>query len=177
MKRTHSPTLIGIIGGLMILLAFPAERIHSAIPTIKVPGPYPYETPVQVPVPAATISESSVLPTPAPFPYLKSAPPLQAAPDHASRTANARRPVTAKAVREAAFKYNGVPDFCEFLAALPANVSVFDPNVGRRRTLVQGGHVMHKNAAWLGKRKEARLKPNDRTVVSVEELGTRKPGI
>jgi hypothetical protein len=177
MKRTHSPTLIGIIGGLMILLAFPAERIHSAIPTIKVPGPYPYETPVQVPVPAATISESSVLPTPAPFPYLESAPPLPAAPDHASRTANARRSVTAKAVREAAFKYNGVPDFCEFLAALPANVSVFDPNLGRTRTLVQGGHVLHKNAAWLGRRKQARLKPNDRTLVSVEELGTRKPGI
>jgi hypothetical protein len=171
MKRTHSPTLIGIIGGLMILLAFPAERIHSAIPTIKVPGPYPYETPVQVPVPAATISESSVLPTPAPFPYLESALPLPIAPDHASRTANGRRPVTAKAVREAAFKYNGVPDFCEFLAALPANVSVFDPNLGRTRTLVQGGHVMHKNAAWLRKREQARLKPNDRTLVSVEELG------
>ncbi len=110
----------------MILLAFPAERIHSAIPTIKVPGPYPYETPVRVPAPA--ISESSVLPTPAPYPYAESSPSLSAAPDHASRTVNGRRPVTAKAVREAAFKYNGVPDFCEFLAALPANVSVFDPN-------------------------------------------------
>jgi hypothetical protein len=176
MKRTHAPKLIGTIGitGLMILLTFPAERIHSAIPTIKVPGPYPYETPVRVPAP--TISESSVLPTPAPFPYLEPSSPLPAAPDHASRTANAPRPVTAKAVREAAFKYNGVPDFCEFLAALPANVSVFDPKLGRTRKLVQGGHVMRKNAAWLGKRKQARLKPNDRTVVSVEELGRAEFG-
>jgi hypothetical protein len=177
MKRTHAPNLIGIVGiaGLMMFLAFPAERIHSAIPTIKVPGPYPYETPVQVPAP--TISESSVLPTPAPFPYRESSSPLSTASDHASRTANARRPLTTKAVREAAFKYNGVPDFCEFLAVLPANVSVFDPKLGRTRTLVQGGRVIRKNAAWLRKRKQARLKPNDRTVVSVEELGTRNSGI
>ena len=47
-------------------------------------------------------------------------------------------------MREAAFKYNGVPDFCEFLAALPANVSVFDPKLGRTRTLVQGGRVMRQ---------------------------------
>lgn len=178
MERDHATRLIGIIGiagGLLMLLALPAERVHSAIPTIKVPGPYPYETPVQIPAP--TLSESPVLPTPAPFPYLESSSPLPAAPDHASRTANARRPVTAKAVREAAFKYNGVPDFCEFLAALPANVSVFDPKLGRTRTLVQGGRVMRKNAAWLGKRKQARLKPNDRTLVSVEELGARNSGI
>ena len=180
MRRTYAPTpieIIGIAGGLMIMLALPAQRIHSAIPTIKVPGPYPYETPVRVPVRAATISESSVLPTPAPFPYLESSSALPAAPDHVSRTANARRPVTAKAVREAAFKYNRVPDFCEFLAALPANVSVFDPNLGKTRTLVQGGHVIHENAAWLGKRKQARSKPNDRTLVSVEELGTQNSGI
>jgi hypothetical protein len=177
MKKTHSSTFIGITGiagGLMILCGFPVGKVEPAIPTIKVPGPYPYETPVRVPAPQT--AESTVLPTPAPFPYLESAPPLPAAPDHASRTANARRPVTAKAVREAAFKYNGVPDFCEFLAALPANVSVFDPNLGRTRTLVQGGHVLHKNAAWLGRRKQARLKPNDRTLVSVEELGTRNSG-
>jgi hypothetical protein len=177
MKRTHSPTLIGIIGiagGLMILLGFPVEKIHSAIPTIKVPGPYPYETPVQIPAP--TISESSVLPTPAPFPYLESSSRLSAAPDHPSQTASVRRPLTAKAVREAAFKYNGVPDFCEFLAALPANVSVFDPELGRTRTLVQGGRVMHKNAAWFGKHKQARLEPNDRVLVSVEELGARNSG-
>jgi hypothetical protein len=176
MKRTHSPTLIGIIGGLMILLVFPAQTIHSAIPTIKVPGPYPYETPVQVPAPPP-VSDSSVLPTPAPFPYLESSSPLPASPEHVSRTANVRPPVTAKAVREAAFKYNGVPDFCEFLAALPANVSVFDPKLGRARALVQGGRVMPENAAWLGKRKQARLKPDDRTLVSVEELGTRNSGI
>jgi hypothetical protein len=177
MKRLHATTPTGIIGiaGLMILLVFPAERIHSAIPTIKVPGPYPYETPVQVPAP--TVSESSVLPTPAPFPYAESSPSLSASENRDSRAANARRPLSAKDVREAAFKYNGVPDFCEFLAALPANVSVFDPKLGRTRTLVQGGRVMRKNAAWLGKRKQARLKSNDRTVVSVEELGTRNPGI
>jgi len=178
MKKTNSPTLTGIIGiaGLMILIAFPAERIHSAISTIKVPGPYPYETPVRVPAPPL-VSDSSPLPSPAPFPYRESSPSLSVAQDRDSRTANTRRPLTAKAVREAAFKYNGVPDFCEFLAALPANVSVFDPNLGRTRTLVQGGHVMHKNAAWLDKHKQARLKPNDRTLVSVEELGTRNSGI
>jgi hypothetical protein len=174
MKRTHAPKLIGI-SGLMILLAFPAERIHSAIPTVKVPGPYPYETPVQVPAP--TISESSVLPTPAPFPYPESSSPLSAAPDHASQIASARRPLTAKAVREAAFKYNGVPEFCEFLAALPADVSVFDPKLGRTRTLVQRGRVIRKNVTWLRKRKQARLQSNDRTLVSVEELGARNSGI
>jgi hypothetical protein len=160
----------------MILIAFPAERIHSAIPTIKVPGPYPYETPVQVPAPPL-VSDSSPLPSPAPFPYRESSPSLSASQDRDSRTANARQPLTAKAVREAAFKYNGVPDFCEFLAALPANVSVFDPNLGRTRTLVQGGHVLRKNVTWLSKLQKTGPKPNDRTVVSVEELGTRKSGI
>jgi hypothetical protein len=177
MKRTHSPTLIGITGiaGLIVLLAFPAERIHSAIPTIKVPGPYPYETPVRVPAPA--ISESSVLPTPAPFPYRESSPSVSAAQDRDSRTENARRPLSAKTVREAAFKYNGVPDFCEFLAALPADVSVFDPKLGTTRALVKRGRVMRKNAAWLRKREQAHPKPEDRAVVSVEELGARNSGI
>ena len=174
MKRTHPPTLIGI-AGLMILLVFHAERIHSAIPTIKVPGPYPYETPVQIPV--STISESSVLPTPAPFPYPESSSAVSSEPDHASQMPSARRLLTAKAVREAAFKYNGVPDFCEFLAALPANVSVFDPKLGRTRTLVQGGRVIRQNVTWLRKRKQARLKSNDRTLISVEELGARNSGI
>jgi hypothetical protein len=91
--------------------------------------------------------------------------------------ASARRPLTAKAVRQAAFKYNGVPDFCEFLAALPANVSVFDPKLGRTRTLVQGGRVIRQNVTWLRKRKQARLKSNDRTLISVEELGTRNSGV
>lgn len=159
----------------MILLAFPAERIHSAIPTIKVPGPYPYETPVQVPAP--TISESAVLPTPAPFPYPESSSAVSSAPDHASQMPSARRLLTAKAVREAAFKYNRVPDFCEFLAALPANVSVFDPKLGRTRTLVEGGRVIRKNVTWLRKRKQARLKSNERTLISVEELGARNSGI
>jgi len=179
MKKTHSPTLTGIIGiaGLMILLVFPAERIQSAVPTIKVPGPYPYETPVRVPAPAPAISESSVLPAPAPFPYAESSPSISDAPDHAPQIASARRPLTAKAVREAAFKYNGVSDFCEFLTALPANVSVFDPKLGTTRTLVQGSRVIRKNVAWLRKRRQARPKPNDRSLVSVEELGMRNSGI
>src|SRR5919198_4718676 len=142
MKRTHAPTLIGIIGiagGLMIFFAFPIEKVEPAIPTIKVPGPYPYETPVRVPVP--DLAESMVVPTPAPFPYVESPASLSVAQDRDSRAAEPRLPLTAKAVREAAFKYNGVPDFCEFLAALPANVSVYDPKLGRTRTLVQGDQV------------------------------------
>ena len=157
MKRHRARKLIGIMRiavGLAILLAFPAERVHSAMPTIKLPGPYPYETPVQVPAPPP-VSDSSPLPSPAPFPYPGSSPPLSAAQDRDSRTANARRPITAKAVREAAFKYNGVPKFCGFLAALPADVSVFDPKIGRTRTLVKGGRVIRQNVAWLRKRKVA----------------------
>jgi hypothetical protein len=179
MKRLHATTLIGIIGiagGLLILVAFPVEKVEPAVPTIKVPGPYPYETPVQVPAPPS-IAESSVLPTPAPFPYHESSSAVTAAQDRDSRTAISRPPLTAKAVREVAFKYNGVPEFCGFLAALPANVSVFDPKLGRQRALVQGGRVVCKNVAWLRKRKEARPKPNDRTLVSVDELDARNPGI
>jgi hypothetical protein len=161
----------------MILFVFPIGKIEPAVPTIKVPGPYPYETPVQIPAPPPPISESSVLPTPAPFPYRESSPSLAASQDRDSQTVNARPPVTAKAAREAAFKYNGVPGFCEFLAALPADVSVFDPELGRTRTLVQGGRVLRKNAAWLRKSQQARSKPNDRTLVSVEELGARNSGI
>jgi len=145
---------MGIAGELAILLAFPTERVYSARPTIKLPGPYPYETPVQVPAPPR-VSDSSPLPSPAPFPYPESSPSLSATQDRGSRTANARRPLTAKAVREAAFKYNGVANFCGFLAALPADVSVFDPKLGRTRTLVKGGLVMHKNVAWLRKHRQA----------------------
>jgi hypothetical protein len=58
-------------------------------------------------------------------------------------------------VREEAFKYNKVPNFCGFLAALPADVSVFDPKLGKSRALVKGGRVIRKNAVWLGKRKQA----------------------
>jgi hypothetical protein len=149
--------------------------MEPAIPTITLPGPYPYETPVQVPAPPN--SESSVLPTPAPFPYPESSSLLSAAPDHASQIASARRRLSAKTVREAAFKYNGVASFCKFLAALPADVSVFDPKIGRTRTLVEGGRVIRKNAVWLRKDKQAHLKPNDRTLLSVEELGSRNSGI
>jgi len=159
----------------MIMFAFGVEKAESAIPTVKVPGAYPYEETFRVPAP--TISESSVLPTPAPFLYRESSPSLSAFQDRDSRTANTHPPLTAKAVREAAFKYNGVPYFCEFLAALPANVSVFDPQLGRTRTLVQGGHVLRKNVTWLNKRQKTSPKSNDRAVVSVEELGTRNSGI
>ena len=177
MRRTHAPTLIGIAEGLMILFVFPVGKIEPAIPTIKVPGAYPYEETVRIPAPPPPVSDSSVLPTPAPFLYRESLPSLSASQDRDSRTANVRRPLTAKAAREAAFKYNGVPDFCEFLAALPADVSVFDPKLGTTRALVKGGRVVPKNAAWLRNRKQARLKGSDRTLVSVEELGTRNSGI
>jgi hypothetical protein len=179
MRRTHATTPIEIVGiavGLMIMSAFSIGKLESATPTMKVPGDYPYEETVRIPAPPS-ISESSVLPTPAPFPYPESAPSQLAVQDRDSRTGNTRRPVTAKAVREAAFKYNGVPDFCEFLAALPANVSVFDPKLGRIRTLVEGSRVIPKNVTWLRKRQQARTKPNDRILVSVEELGTGIPGI
>src|SRR5207247_9236888 len=95
------------------------------------------------------------VPSPAPCPYPESSPSLSTAPDRDPGTANARRPPTAKAVREAAFKYNGVANFCGFLAALPADVSVFDPKLRRTRTLVKAGHVIGKNATWLRKHKQA----------------------
>src|SRR5947199_10190129 len=179
MKRDGATNLIGIMGiagGLATLLAFPPEVIYSATPTIKVPGPYPYETPMQVPAPPL-VSDSSPVPSPAPFPYPESLPSLSAAHDRDPRTANARRPLTAKAVREAAFKYNGVSNFCGFLAALPADVSVFDPKLGRTRTLVKGGRVVRTSVAWLRKRKQAPQKSSDRTLVSVEELEARNSGI
>jgi hypothetical protein len=179
MRRTHAPTPIGIIGiagGLTIMSAFTTGKVESAPSTIKVPGAYPYEETVRIPAPP-TFSESPVLPTPAPFPYPESAPSQLAAQDRDSRAENPRQPLTPKAVREAAFKYNGVPEFCEFLAALPANVSVFDPKLGTIRTLVEGSHVIRKNVTWFRKNQQARPKANDRTVVSVEELGTGNPGI
>jgi hypothetical protein len=157
MKRCFTTALGGIIriaGGLAILVAFPAQGVHSGTPTIRTPGPYPYETPGQVPAPPPVL-DSSPLPSPAPFPYPESSPSASAAQDHDSRTAEARRPLSTKAVREAAFKYNGVANFCGFLAALPANVSVFDPKLGRSRALVQGGQIVRKNVTWLRKRKEA----------------------
>ena len=156
MKTRRATTLIaiiGIAGGLAILVASPAERVHSEIQTVKTPGPYPYETPGQVPAPPPDW-DSSPLPSPAPFPYPESSSSLSAQ-ERDSRTAGARRPVTPKAVREAAFKYNGVSNFCGFLAALPADVSVFDPKLGRPRALVKGGHVIRKNVAWLRKHKQA----------------------
>jgi len=178
MKR-HATTVIGIIGiagGLMIQLAFPVGKVEPATPTIKLPGPYPYETPVQVAAPPPVL-DSSPLPSPAPSTYRESSSSVAVVQDRDSRTANDRPPLTAKAVREAAFKYNGVTIFCEFLAALPANVSVFDPKLGRARALVKGGQVIRGNAAWLRTRKEAHPKGSDRALVSVEELGTRNPGI
>ena len=159
----------------MILLALPIGKVEPAIPTVKVPGAYPYEETVRIPAP--DMAESTVVPTPAPFPYAESSLSSSVTQDRDARAAEPRRPLTAKAVREAAFKYNGVPDFCEFLAALPANVGVFDPKLGRIRTLVEGSHVIRKNVTWFRKSQQARPKPNDRTLVSVEELGTGNPGI
>jgi hypothetical protein len=155
MKGSQAPTPIGIIGiagAVMVLLAFPIEKIEPAIPTITVPGPYPYETPVSVPAPPN--AEPSPAPSLAPFPYRESLGSLSPTPVRYSR--NARRPLTAKTVREAAFKYTGVASFCGFLAALPADVGVLDPKLGRTRALVKGGRVIPKNVAWLRKRKQAR---------------------
>jgi hypothetical protein len=156
MKTRRVTTLIaiiGIAGGVAILVASPAERVHSEIQTVKTPGPYPYETPGQVPAPPPDW-DSSPLPSPAPFPYPESSSSLSAQ-EHDSRTAGARRRLTPKVVRAAAFKYNGVANFCGFLAALPADVSVFDPKLGRPRALVKGGHVIRQNVAWLRKHKQA----------------------
>jgi hypothetical protein len=140
---------IGLTGGIMLLLGFTIAKAEPPMATIKLPGPYPYETPVQLPAPPP-VPESSPLPSPAPFPYPDSIAPASV---HDSRTEDVRRPLTAKAVREAAFRYNGVSHFWGFLAALPANVSVYDPKLGRTRALVEGGHVVRKNAVWLRKRK------------------------
>jgi hypothetical protein len=156
MKIPHATRRIGIVtitAGLALLLALPAE-IHSATPTIKLPGPYPYETPVQVAAPPP-VSDSSPPPTPAPYPYAETSPPVPAVQGHESRAAAFHRPLTAKAVREAAFKFNGVSNFCGFLASLPADVSVFDPKLGTTRTLVKGGRVVRRNVAWLRKHKQA----------------------
>jgi hypothetical protein len=156
MKRHRATALIGImeIAGLMILVPLPIGKLEPAIPTVKVPGAYPYETPVQVPAPPP-VSDSSPLPSPAPFPYPESSSSLSPSQDRDSRIADTRRPLTARAVREAAFKYYGVANFCGFLAALPADVSVFDPKLGRTRALVKGGRVIRKNVAWLRKHKQA----------------------
>jgi hypothetical protein len=152
-RATKLIAIIGIAGGLAILVASPAESVHSEIQTVKTPGPYPYETAGQVPAPPPDW-DSSPLPSPAPFPYPEPSSSLSAQ-ERDSRTAGTRRPLTPKAVREAAFKYNGVANFCGFLAALPADVSVFDPKLGRPRALVKGGQVIRRNVAWLRKRKQA----------------------
>jgi hypothetical protein len=153
LKRTYASTLIGIIGiaaGLTVLLALPIQKIDSAIPTIKVPGAYPYEEAVRIPAPAPS-AEASPAPSLAPSLYRESS----FAPVRDSRIANARRSLTPKAVRKAAFKYNGVANFCGFLTALPADVGVLDPKLGRTRALVKGGRVIPKNVAWLRKHRQA----------------------
>src|SRR5262245_36177727 len=157
MKRSHSPTLMGIIatvGGLTALLTFPVENIHPATATTKVPGAYPYEETVRIPAP--TIPESSAVPSPARFPYSESGLLSFAQISGSRRAHSARRPLSAKTVREAAFKYNRVPNFLGFLSGLPANVSVLDPKLGSTRALVKGGHVMPKNVAWLRKHEQTR---------------------
>jgi hypothetical protein len=132
--------IIGTAGALTLLLAFPAQRIHSEIRTIKVPGPYPYEEPVRILAPPG--SESAPSSSPAPVRDAKAAGPGR----HSART---HRPLSAATVRKAAFKYNGVPNFLEFLAALPMDVGVIDAKLGRMRPLVKGGRVIRKNIAWL----------------------------
>ena len=162
MKRTPVPRLkriIGIAGGIAVLLSFLTEKIEGAIETLKVPGPYPYEETVRIPVPPP--SETSPLPSPEPSFYSESS--SSSAPVRDSRRTNARRALTAKTVREAAFKYNGVAKFCGFLAALPADVGVFDPKLGRTRALVKGGRVRLQNVAWLRKRRQARAHAQSRT--------------
>lgn len=154
--------IVRIAAGLAVLLALPAAKIHSATETIKLPGPYPYETPVQIAAPPS-VSDSSPPPSPAPFPYAETSPSVPAAQGHESRTAASHQPLTAKAVREAAFKYNGVSNFCGFLAALPADVSVFDQKLGTTRTLVTGGRVVRKNVAWLRKHKQAATHEQNRS--------------
>ena len=141
---------IATVGGLAALLAFPVEKIQPAIPTINVPGDYPYEETVHIPAP--TFPESAAEPSPAPFPYLESG--LRAsAQTFDSRTAHSRRrPLSAKTVREAAFKYNGVPNFFRFLAVLPADAGVLDRKLGTTRAVVKAGRVMPKNVAWLCRR-------------------------
>jgi len=153
MIKIQGPRLIefiGIIGVIMFLLGFTIGKAEPPISAIKLPGPYPYETPVQLPAPPP-VAESSPLPSPAPFPYPDL---IEPASVHDLRTAESRRPLTPKSVREAAFKYNGVSHFWGFLAALPANVSVFDPQLGKTRAVVQGGHVVRNNAVWLRKHKQ-----------------------
>lgn len=59
------------------------------------------------------------------------------------------RRITAQSVRLASFKRNGVSKFCAPLAALPANVGVFNPVKGRIVPLVKGSHIVRKNLAWL----------------------------
>ncbi|HEU0274080.1 MAG TPA: hypothetical protein VFQ83_06095 [Candidatus Udaeobacter sp.] len=150
-QGSRAIAIIGITGGIIFLLGLNIGKADPPMATIRLPGPYPYETPVQVPAPPP-VAESSPLPSPAPFPYPDSIEPASA---HDSRTTETRRSLTPKAVREAAFKYNGVSHFWGFLAALPANVSVFDPQLGRTRAVVEGGHVVRKNAVWLRKHKQA----------------------
>jgi hypothetical protein len=153
LKRTQASKLVGIIGiatGLTVLLGLPIQKIDSAVPSIKVPGAYPYDEAVRIPTPAP-IAEASPAPSPAPSLYRES----RSAPVRDSRTANGRRSLTPKAVRKAAFEYNGVANFCGFLKALPADVGVPDPKLGRTRELVKGGRVMPKNVTWLRKHRPA----------------------
>ena len=153
--------IIGIVGGLTILPTSQIDKNASLIPTIKVPRPYSYETSMRIPPPL--VAESSPSPSPTPFSYLESSPSLSTAQVRHPRIANAHRALTAKTVREAVFKCNGVANFCGFLAVLPADVRVFDPKLGKTRVLVKGDRTIPKNVAWLRKREQARraqTKPN-----------------
>ena len=153
--RFSAATLIGIIGIAGGLTILPTSQIE------KVPRPYSYETSMRIPPPL--VAESSPSPSPTTSSYLESSPSLSTTQVRHPRIANAHRALTAKTVREAVFKYNGVANFCGFLAALPADVRVFDPKLGRTRALVKGDRTIPKNVAWLRKREQARrtqTKPN-----------------
>ena|ERR1700720_1780195 len=146
--------IIGIVGGLTILPTSQIEKNASLIPTIKVPRPYSYETSMRIPPPL--VAESSPSPSPTTFSYRESSPSLSTTQVRHPRIANAHRALTARTVREAVFECNGVANFCGFLAALPADVRVFDPKLGKTRVLVKGDRTIPKNVAWLRKREQAR---------------------
>jgi hypothetical protein len=153
MKRRHATRLIRVLGSagaLWLLVAFPIAQGEPSTPIVKVPGPYPYDEPVRIPAPQG--SDPFVLPSPAPFPYPEPSSSLASNEGRSSASNRARRRLTPENVRKAVFKYNGVAEIFAFLAALPADVSIFDPQLGRPRPLVKRGRVIKKNVAWLRKR-------------------------
>jgi hypothetical protein len=155
MKRRYATRLIRVLGSaglLWFLVAFPVTQGEPSTPVVKVPGPYPYDEPARIPLPQG--SDPFVMPSPAPFPYADTSSSLASREERSSASNRAQRRLTPENVRKVVFKYNGVAEFFAFLAALPADVSVFDPKLGRPRPLVKGGRVIKKNVAWLRKREQ-----------------------